>query len=110
MIRYLTSMLASLLLCQTIFIASASAEKFSITDRQQILSAKAERALQNRHLTLEEFNDIQEDLAKLEGRIEKMKAENGGSLSYENMESLERDLNHISVQLHKKQLAKRVAD
>ncbi len=111
MVRSLLSMLASLLLFQMISIGPvSSAEKLSITDRQQILFAKTVKAWKKKHLTMGEYQDLQEDFTKLEERIEKMKAKNGGSLSYDNIESVESDLNDISVQLHKKQLAKRVAD
>ncbi|MBX9771958.1 MAG: hypothetical protein K2X29_11330 [Candidatus Obscuribacterales bacterium] len=111
MVRSMLSMLASLLLVQMISVGPVSAaEKLSITDRQQILFAKTVKAWKKKHLTMEEYRDLQDDFTSLEERIEKMKAKNGGSLSYDNIESIERDLNDISVQLHKKQLAKRVAD
>jgi|GEM_PF-6758382 len=110
MIRYTLAMLAAALLCPILLCGPVSAEKLTVTDRQQILCAKMEKAWKSGQLSLKEYEKLQKSFIKFEDRIERMKANNGGRLSYDNIESLERDLNGISVSLHKKQLAKRVAD
>lgn len=37
-----------------------------------------------------------------------MRSKNGGKLSYKDMSKIEKDLNEISVALHKKELNKRI--
>jgi len=87
----------------------AAKKKVTITDRVQELSAKVDAALKANELTLDEATDLRKKLTKINEKIDKCQAKNGGALSYKDQNSVESDLNKVSVKLLKEQLAKRTA-
>lgn len=83
-------------------------KQWTITQRQVALTREVDAGLKANELTLKEANKLRDRLADVVARGEKMKAKNGGKLSYEDEGKLEKDLNGISDDIHKKKLQKRV--
>lgn len=107
-IRYMLVLSVIALVLPAITITPAEARKFTITQREERLAHAIDRAERTGELTLKEANSLrrqQDSILRLESR---MKAENGGRLSYANIRTLEGKLNKVSNKLHAKQLAKRV--
>lgn len=107
MTRYL-ALIAALALTATATISTVEAKKLTVTQRHDILSNRINCAQKAGNLTLKEANDLREDLADVCERQSRMKADNGGKLSYADITKIEKDLNGISNKIHKKHLAKRV--
>ena len=111
MIRQVVSALAILAVLQ---IAPQSSEarshRYTITQRHEILAAKINRMEKSGELTLREAKGLRDDNQDLWRKVTRMKARNGGKLSYENIAECEKDLNRISNKIHKKALDKRVED
>ncbi|MBS1992394.1 MAG: hypothetical protein JSS86_16565 [Cyanobacteria bacterium SZAS LIN-2] len=79
----------------------------TITDRIEELSKKIDAGQKANELTLDEADDLRKKITKLNEKIDKWKAKNGGKLSYKDQNAAEKDLNKVSVKLLEKQLAKR---
>ncbi|MBY0358235.1 MAG: hypothetical protein K2W82_09565 [Candidatus Obscuribacterales bacterium] len=107
MTRYL-AFIAALALTATATISTVEAKKLTVTQRHDILSNRINSAQKAGNLTLKEANDLREDLADVCERQNRMKADNGGKLSYADITKIEKDLNGISNKIHKKHLSKRV--
>ncbi|MBX9948876.1 MAG: hypothetical protein K2Y39_06925 [Candidatus Obscuribacterales bacterium] len=90
--------------------SEAKARRYTITQRHEILAAKINRMERAGELTLREARDLRDDNRDVWKKVSRMKARNGGKLSYDNIAEVERDLNKISNKIHKKALAKRVED
>jgi TolA-binding protein len=89
--------------------ARAAKKPVTITDRVQELSAKIDAGQKANELTLDEATDLHKKIDKVNDRISKCQAKNAGKLSYKDENSIEGDLNKVSVKLLKLQLAKRTA-
>jgi hypothetical protein len=87
--------------------AFAKKAKVTITDRMEILSKKIEKGQKANELTLKEADKLRESINDIKERIEKAKDKNGGKLSYEDENKIEKDLNKVSVKLTAKELDKR---
>lgn len=81
----------------------------SISQRQVILMKRINRAERTNELTFKEANRLRDDLQSLIDREERMKEKNGGRLTWDNIGTVEKDLNKISVKIQKWQLEKRIA-
>ena len=77
------------------------------TRRRLLNDKKINAAYEANQLTLQEADDLRDKMKKIKTKEEKMKDKNGGKLSYENLTSIEKDLNGVSDKLHKKMLDKR---
>lgn len=111
MLRYAVSALVVLAILQIAPQSSeARARRYTLTQRHEILAAKINRMQKSGELTLKEANSLRDDNADVWKRVAKMKAKNGGKLSYENQADIEKALNKISNRIHAKSLAKRVED
>ena len=84
-------------------------KKYTITDRIEDLTKKVNDGQKNNELTLKEADDLRGKIEKVSARIDKCKTKNGGQLSYKDLNSLEKDLNKVSVKVHSQQLNKRTA-
>jgi len=100
--------LSSILAVASLIAIPAEAKKWTVTQRQQALSAEIDRALRGNQLTLKEADGLKRDIIKITNKEQKMRTKNGGKLSYEDDTELEKELNSVSVKLQKKQLEKRV--
>jgi peptidoglycan hydrolase CwlO-like protein len=87
----------------------AAKKKVTITDRVQELSDKIDAGQKDNELTLDEATDLHKKITKINEKIDKCQSKNGGKLSYKDQNSVEGDLNKVSVKLLKLQLAKRTA-
>jgi hypothetical protein len=111
MIRQLVSALLVLAVLQIAPQTSeAKARRYTVTQRHQILGAKINRMEKAGELTLREARDLRDDNQDVWQKVSRMKARNGGKLSYKNIAEVEKDLNSISNKIHKKALQKRVED
>ncbi|MBA3992012.1 MAG: hypothetical protein C0469_00700 [Cyanobacteria bacterium DS2.3.42] len=111
MIRQLVSALLVLAVLQIAPQTSeAKARRYTVTQRHQILAAKINRMEKAGELTLREARDLRDDNQDVWQKVNRMKARNGGKLSYKNIAEVEKDLNSISNKIHKKALQKRVED
>ncbi len=111
MIRQLVSALLVLAVLQIAPQTSeAKARRYTVTQRHQILAAKINRMEKAGELTLREARDLRDDNQDVWQKVSRMKARNGGKLSYKNIAEVEKDLNSISNKIHKKALQKRVED
>ncbi|PZM79226.1 MAG: hypothetical protein DKT66_22365 [Candidatus Melainabacteria bacterium] len=90
--------------------SEAKTRRYTITQRHEILAAKINRMERAGELTLREARDLRDDNQDVWKKVSRMKARNGGKLSYENIAEVEKDLNKISNKIHKKALEKRVED
>lgn len=109
MTRYASLIVAtSLISMATATTIMADAKKLTVTQRQQILSSRINKAQISGGLTLKEANSLRDDLADITEDERDMKMKNGGKLSYADLTKIEKDLNGISNKIHKKQLAKRI--
>jgi hypothetical protein len=88
--------------------AIAKSRHWTITDRQVALSSKVTAGEKSNELTKKEADKFRSRLQDVDERINKAKAKNGGKLSYKDQGKIESALNDISIDLQKKQLAKRV--
>jgi hypothetical protein len=84
-------------------------KKFTITERIETLSSKVNAGQKSGELTLKEADSLRNKLSDVNNRIDKYKSKNGGKLSYANENTIEKDLNSVSLKLTKKELAKRTA-
>ncbi|MBU6455084.1 MAG: hypothetical protein KGS72_25155 [Cyanobacteria bacterium REEB67] len=89
--------------------AQAAKKKVTITDRIEELTKKVNAGQKANELTLKESEDLRDKLEKINARIEKCKTKNGGKLSYKDQNSIEKDLNKVSIKITTKELAKRTA-
>jgi hypothetical protein len=112
------SLLKHLCLCLAVstglgaIVCSPNAEavrKYTITQRIETLSTKVNAGQKSGELTLKEADSLRDKIADVNTRIDKFKAKNGGKLSYANENSIEKDLNGVSLKLTKKELSKRAA-
>jgi hypothetical protein len=89
---------------------SADAKKTTLTvyDRQVALTKEIAKGEQSKELTAKEATDLRSKLADIEKRKTKMETKNGGKLSYEDTNKIEKDLNDVSLKIQKKKLEKRV--
>ncbi len=111
MIRQLVSALLVLAVLQIAPQTSeAKARRYTITQRHQILASKINRMEKAGELTLREARDLRDDNQDVWQKVSRMKARNGGKLSYKNIAEVEKDLNSISNKIHRKALQKRVED
>jgi hypothetical protein len=100
--------LCSVLAITNLLITPADAKKWTVTQRQEKLSSEVDAAYKANQLTLQEADGLKQDSMKISQKEEKMKVKNGGKLSYPDENQLEKDLNKLSLKLHKKVLEKRV--
>lgn len=111
MIRQLVTALVVLSVLQIAPQSSeARARRYTITQRHEILAAKINRMEKAGELTLKEARDLRDDNRDVWQKVNRMKARNGGKLSYKDIAEVEKDLNRISNRIHKKALEKRVED
>ncbi len=90
--------------------SEAKARRYTITQRHEILAAKINRMEKAGELTLKEARSLRDDNQDLWRKVVRMKAKNGGKLSYKDIAECEKDLNRISTKIHAKALEKRVED
>lgn len=98
--------------CGTSNIPSADAapkkKVYTIYDRQVELRKKVEKAFKANELTEKEMGKLNGQLDDINADVDKMKAKNGGKLSYADEGKLEKRLNKVSLSLQKYELTKRV--
>jgi hypothetical protein len=80
---------------------------YTITQRQVALRAEVNSGQKSNDLTLKEADALRDRLTGITEEETKMKAKNGGKLSYKDEGKLEKKLNSISVDMTKEKLAKR---
>jgi hypothetical protein len=91
------------------FSASSLAKHWTVTQRQDALLKEIDSSFKANQLTAKEHDDLRNEQQKIIVREKSMKEKNAGKISYEDNRRLEKDLNTLSLKLHKKVLAKRVA-
>jgi len=101
-----TISLPSLASAKTLKVAK---KEVTITDRIGELSKKIDLGQKNNELTLDEATDLRKKITKINEKIDKCQSKNGGKLSYKDQNSVEKDLNKVSVKLLQEQLSKRTA-
>jgi hypothetical protein len=104
----LSAVLLSTVASVTFSAPSLAAKKWTVTQRQEALYAEINKALKANNLTLKEANDLKDEHAGIIDKEKKMKDKNGGKLSPEDENKIEKSLNTLSEHLQKKQLQKRV--
>ena len=92
----------------TQYAMAAKPKVWTVTDRQVELRKRVDKGLKDNELTAKEAKKFAEQLDNLEDSINKMKTKNDGKLSYKDEGKVEKRLNEISLDIEKKQLAKRV--
>lgn len=88
---------------------SADAKKWTIYQRQAALEKRVSTAERAKELTYKEAKSFRSDLADIEEDKCNMINKNNGKLSYADEDKLEKRLNKISAEIHRKKLAKRIA-
>ncbi len=86
----------------------AKSKRYTITARQESLSQQIERGQRTMELTQKESNKLRDRMNSVSNRIEEMKSDNGGKLSYRDQGKIEKSLNRISLDLKEYQLKKRL--
>jgi hypothetical protein len=86
----------------------ARKKQWTVTERQVQLQKETTAGEKANELTKKEADDIREDLAKIQTKIDKAKEKNGGKLSYKDEAKTEARLNDVSLKIQKFKLAKRV--
>jgi len=86
----------------------APKKEWTVTDRQVELNKEIDAGEKASELTAMEAAKLREKSGKVTVRIDKMKAKNGGKLSYEDNNKIEADLNKLSLAIQKDKLNKRV--
>jgi hypothetical protein len=81
---------------------------YTITQRQEMLRKEVNAGQKANELTLKEADSLRDRLTSITEDESKMKAKNGGKLSYKDEGKIEKKLNSISVDMTKQKLAKRV--
>ena len=81
---------------------------YTITQRQEMLRKEVNAGQKANELTLKEADALRDRLTGITEDEAKMKAKNGGKLSYKDEGKIEKKLNSISVDMTKQKLAKRV--
>lgn len=102
---------SAILLAAAFGLSSRQAEAkkpVTVTEREERLKQEINQGQKSGDLTLKESEDLRNQEAKIEAKQLKMKAKNGGKLSYDNENTLEKDLNKLSLKIQKLKLAKRV--
>ncbi len=97
----------AILISQYVMTPPADA-KLTVTQRQNILLKKINRAERANELTRKEaqgLRDKRNDIVAMEAR---MRSKNNGRLSYADINRVEKELNSLSLKIQKKSLAKRV--
>jgi len=89
--------------------ARVAKKAVTITDRIQELSKKIDAGQKANELTLSEADDLRNKITKVNEKIDKAQSKNGGKLSYKDQNSVEKDLNKVSVKMLQEQLSKRTA-
>ena len=82
---------------------------YTITERITALEHRVNAGQKANELTLKEANSLRDDISDINSKIAKYKSKNGGKLSYKDENSVEKKLNDVSIELQKKELAKRAA-
>lgn len=107
-----TLTLATILLANTATMAlnqpAQAVKHYTVTQRQDALRKEVDSGQKKNELTLKEASKLRDRLTDVNNRILKMKAKNGGQLSYKDEGKVEKDLNSISVDMQKQKLQKRV--
>jgi peptidoglycan hydrolase CwlO-like protein len=85
------------------------AKKVTITDRMQDLSGQIDAGQKANELTLDEATDLRKKMDKIKAKVDKCESKNGGTLTYADQNSIEKDLNKVSTKIFSKKLDKRVA-
>lgn len=85
-----------------------SKKVYTVTDRQVELRNKVAAAAKANELTAKEAEKLNSTLTDIDEDIVRMKAKNGGKLSYKDEGKVEKRLNTVSIDLQKYQLKKRV--
>lgn len=106
--KLIVASLALLVLQTCAMGVDARPRHYTITQRQNELSMRIRRGERANELTAKEAAHLREDIADVKDREARMRSKNGGKLSYKDMSKIEKDLNDISVALHKKELNKRI--
>lgn len=82
--------------------------KLTITQRQNILLKKINRAERANELTHKEAQGLRDKRLSIIAMEARMRNRNNGKLSYADINKVEKELNGLSLKLQKKALAKRV--
>lgn len=95
------------LFLQTLLAPQADA-KLTITQRQNILLKKINRAERANELTHKEAQGLRDKRLSIIAMEARMRNRNNGKLSYSDINKVEKELNSLSLKIQKKALAKRV--
>ncbi len=108
--RGVSMLLGGLLIAGSLSIApqAMAEEKWTITERQEALNSEITAKEKAGELTAAEADKFRSCSKKVTSKIDKMKTKNEGKLSYANITTIEKDLNKLSTDIHKKCLEKRV--
>jgi hypothetical protein len=113
MVRKGLLFLAALLVASSVGFLSSNVDaktdkKWTITERSEALKKEVDAGQKAGELTAKESESLKEQAGKIDAKIVKMKSKNDGKLSYDNENSLEKDLNKLSLRIQKLKLEKRV--
>lgn len=87
---------------------AAPKKQWTVTDRQDELKKRVDEGEKSYELTKKEADKLRSRLQDIADREQKAKDKNGGKLSYKDEGKAEKDLNAVSLDIDKHQLAKRV--
>ncbi len=82
--------------------------KYTISQRQNVLLKKINRAERANELTHKEAQGLREKRSDIISMEARMRNRNNGRLSYADINKVENELNKLSLKIQKKALAKRV--
>ncbi len=105
--RYVAVMGLIAIFAQTVMTPPADA-KYTISQRQNILLKKINRAERSGDLTHKEAVGLRNKRADIIAMEARMRNRNNGRLSYADINKVENELNKLSLRIQKKALAKRV--
>jgi len=94
--------------CTGVF-QSADAKRWTVYERQCALNKRVDKAERAKELTFKEAVGLRDTLADIEEDKQKAMNKNNGKLSYSDEDKLEKRLNKVSADIHKRKLSKRIA-
>ena len=88
--------------------SSAKSKTWTVTERAEALKKEIASGQKSGDLTAKQAEDLNVQAGKIDAKMVKMKAKNAGKISVDDQNTLEKDLNKLSLRITKLKLDKRV--
>src|SRR5271170_4247599 len=88
--------------------SSAKSKTWTVTERSEALKKDIASGQKSGDLTAKQADDLRIQAGKIDSKMVKMKAKNDGKISVDDQNTLEKDLNKLSLRMQKLKLDKRV--